>query len=1784
MSSAWSTRGLWVAAVLFSCSQRIDAPKAVRGGALFSDGAHAGNPHFFLLPPLVPQPAYSGVFDGAESPVVTVCQLSPAGCAPVIAQFSMSSGTGAQVVRADPTSELYIVNWKTDTCESGPCTLPDGNVYRVRVTVAGALLGFADTQIVASQGQAKNVNSASYFALVDGRTLPIKFRIEQGAIAVVPPGGGSASIGPAGGAIATSDGAASLVFPPGALTATTSISLAPAADFPPTQLASAVYDFGPDGAQFAAPVTLTLAYSSVPAGVDETSLRLSTARTGDLWEDVPGAAVDTLAHVVSGGIVHFSKGGVTGPVTAVAVSPASASIVAGGILQLTAATTPANHKVTWRSSDTTVATVDSAGLLTSVAPGAVSVTASSGNVTGASSVAVVPPAPVIDLPVSGFDTTTAAATIAGTGYPGASLTLADSGTGSLSAAPATVDASGNWSVAATLGFGTHAITATQSFNGETSAASNATTGTVRPAAPSDLSLTAGAGQIAAGWSGVTGATSYALLRSDDGGASYAQIADVPDVSYTDAPLANGTRHGYEVIAEANGVASAPSAPAFATTPMPAPATLSATGGTAQVSLSWSAVAGTIAYQVYRSGTSGGGYAFAGSTASTSFTDAPLAAGATFYYVVAAAGADLTSGYSPEASAITAPPPPAGLGASLSGGAVQLSWGAAAGADSYTLLRGTASGGPYTAIASGNFTSFADTGVSAGNTYFYVVTAANAGGTSAPSSEVSITDGLAAPTGLSATAGLASISLAWTGSAGASSYQVLRLVGTSFVVLSAGLPDTSFVDQNLQPGTQYTYEVRAVAGVLTSPPSATASATPLSPDPTAATSAFTASKANAVADGSDSIALTATVRNGASDPMAGQSVSISCDNAAVQLANASGATGADGAFTATATSTSAAPGVTCTAQMPGFSLTAQIAFTPAPPAKLVFLAQPSNAGIGAVIAPPVKVAIEDALGNVATSATGSVTLSLTGGSGSLGGNASRPAVAGVATFDDLTVSAGGTYQLAAISAGLAGATSDPFAITAPCVAGHVRWTSGAMSNFWEGVGAAVFDGRIYANTYGGFNAFDPLTGAATGYSLAGGYNKTPPVIDASGTVYEAVGSTLYAFAPSTGQVLWSRALVVGWQGYLASPPALGSDGTLYVAGGYQSCSSCSVPDGLTAIDSATGAVKWRFTTSNENNATPTVGGDGTIYTRDRNSQLYAVRPDGSLKWGKSISSTWLAQSASVALGADGTVYVGTDQAVEARRPADGSLIWSWSPSSYPYFTATPAIAADGTLYVATTSPSNRTLWAVNPDGTTKWSYAVSGGAYNIQNSSAAVAADGTVFVSMGLNSSNNADLYAIHPNGTLAWSISNVSASSNAGSNNLTLDDSGTLYVVDTSYFGNIHAIDTCTAGLDLSSWPKAQGRSLRNTSDVRDSVDSCAAGTANCDGDPTNACEVNVTADVNNCGGCNVRCAYPNASAACSASTCSLAQCNPGFADCNGSAADGCEVGLDADVNNCGACRHACGPNARCSAGTCVAGLSDANPILYTSEYVPAFYQGLSKVNPDGTGAAAFISPGGDYGPGGILYSPDLSRIGEWLYGGSRYFFRLMNADGSNVTDITPDPAPSPYIVSNSFGWSPDGSRAAVSNGQRLYVLNVTASPVGQAVEVDPDITDADNPDWSPDGTTIVFRRNGWTFWTIRPDGSGLQQIYNLGGTGYDPRPRYSPDGTRIAFSISSNYPGTLAMINADGSGYTVGGSGTWPLWSPSGSRLAFGVYNQGARLINADLTGSSPLGVCCTPIAWGSH
>jgi hypothetical protein len=107
----------------------------------------------------------------------------------VIAQYTMTTGPGSETVRLAAAQQNYAVNWHTDTFNLDPA-----KHYRISIFVDAFRLGYADVDVVGTGKELKNVDTNQYIALVDGRTLPIKFRIETGIVASVAVAPASATI------------------------------------------------------------------------------------------------------------------------------------------------------------------------------------------------------------------------------------------------------------------------------------------------------------------------------------------------------------------------------------------------------------------------------------------------------------------------------------------------------------------------------------------------------------------------------------------------------------------------------------------------------------------------------------------------------------------------------------------------------------------------------------------------------------------------------------------------------------------------------------------------------------------------------------------------------------------------------------------------------------------------------------------------------------------------------------------------------------------------------------------------------------------------------------------------------------------------------------------------------------------------------------------------------------------------------------------------------------------------------------------------------------------------------------------------------------------------------------------------------------------------------------------------------------------------------------------------------------------------------------------------------
>ncbi len=182
-----------------------------------------------------------------------------------------------------------------------------------------------------------------------------------------------------------------------------------------------------------------------------------------------------------------------------------------------------------------------------------------------------------------------------------------------------------------------------------------------PAAPAGLMATAGNAQVSLSWTTSTGATSYHVKRATTTGGPYTQISSPATTNFTDTGLTNGTTYFYVVSAvnstgESANSTQASATPAAPTQPPAAPTGLQATGGNAQVLLTWTASATATSYNVKRGTTTGGPYTTISSPATTTFTDTGLTNGTTYFYVVSALNSIGESPNSAQASATPANTP------------------------------------------------------------------------------------------------------------------------------------------------------------------------------------------------------------------------------------------------------------------------------------------------------------------------------------------------------------------------------------------------------------------------------------------------------------------------------------------------------------------------------------------------------------------------------------------------------------------------------------------------------------------------------------------------------------------------------------------------------------------------------------------------------------------------------------------------------------------------------------------------------------------------------------------------------------------------------------------------------------------------------------------------------------------------------------------------------------------------------------------------------------------------
>jgi outer membrane protein assembly factor BamB len=191
------------------------------------------------------------------------------------------------------------------------------------------------------------------------------------------------------------------------------------------------------------------------------------------------------------------------------------------------------------------------------------------------------------------------------------------------------------------------------------------------------------------------------------------------------------------------------------------------------------------------------------------------------------------------------------------------------------------------------------------------------------------------------------------------------------------------------------------------------------------------------------------------------------------------------------------------------------------------------------------------------------------------------------------------------------------------------------------------------------------------------------------------------------------------------PAIGEDGTIYVGS----------PDSKLYAINPDGTLKWKFKTKGAIIGTPIIDSK-TIYIGSLDKKLYAISADGTLKW-KYETEGGILTSPSISPYSQTVYIVSNDRYLYAINSYNGKLRWRYDMQDETLYS--PAVGKNKTIYIG---GKKGYLYAISDDGKLKWKYRTKGriGGPPVINLS-----DETIYVT-----SLDRYLYAIKYNGKLKW--------------------------------------------------------------------------------------------------------------------------------------------------------------------------------------------------------------------------------------------------------------------------------------------------------------------------------------------------------------------------------------------------------------------------------------------------
>ena len=232
-----------------------------------------------------------------------------------------------------------------------------------------------------------------------------------------------------------------------------------------------------------------------------------------------------------------------------------------------------------------------------------------------------------------------------------------------------------------------------------------------------------------------------------------------------------------------------------------------------------------------------------------------------------------------------------------------------------------------------------------------------------------------------------------------------------------------------------------------------------------------------------------------------------------------------------------------------------------------------------------------------------------------------------------------------------------------------------------------DGLGNLDTDIGFALYGTVTGAGHIESLSAATLPRSGYLEIFGTNFGGDG-VVKVDGIAAPVASWTDGRIVA---YVPEASTLGSVSVEVTNGTGQPSNSVSLDVTARQPD---GRVQWRFRMDGPYaQVRPVAGPDGTVYSVDAFDHLYALSPDGGLKW--------LVRGAGgkgVAVGADGDVYTGSESAIRAFH-SDGSEKWTFVQTPMAMILVGIAVGPDGNVYAAASEGMG--VFSLTPAGELRW---------------------------------------------------------------------------------------------------------------------------------------------------------------------------------------------------------------------------------------------------------------------------------------------------------------------------------------------------------------------------------------------------------------------------------------------------------------------------------------------------